>query len=237
MFKRNVIISLFVLLVVIVILPIIMYLTCSWSEATYWTPSTCKLCFLNFVKGETLTPSFIKDDWEHNYGHVVELDEEIPFTTSSESDYNVEVSGTVKFTNYREFEKNEKYDGRGGYAWQVVDMVITIEDDFHIRFGSFNYYMKDFSEDVNRADTDTTSNTEVVQKSVIWKDQEFDECDYKWEKVEDEANNTITYTFLYRRPKGYDGEVIYLKNYYDHVNNILDKDTYVFFRLKRPEEK
>ena len=35
---------------------------------------------------------------------------EIPFTTSLESDYNVEVSGTVKFTNYREFEKNDKYD-------------------------------------------------------------------------------------------------------------------------------
>ena len=211
--------------------------THSWSQPDYQSPSTCSKCGATI--GTALTADFEK--------HLIsthDLNEECRYTTIC-ADYQSVTHGTVRVENYHIFKSDETHESLRDYSWQSMTLQLDIGDENSNSHGFiYNHVITDYYDiDGFAGSFSFNENKGGNSFTVNYNGKDYDQClgrvgivSSEWEKNSDGFyHKTITITWDFLLPDGYDGTVVGLKDSSISENgSFLDlyrEDGYVLFRL------
>ena len=184
-----------------------------WSEANYQSPSTCSIC--QETRGTPLEADFDAHEITINLSQDSSLD----YHTICNLE-DCETCGKVTVSEKKIIDSDAEHPAKTGYQWQIVTLKAVFDDEasnlygFNYNYLTANYYdIEGFEQSYNYVADATHSFT------VNFNGTDYTECQCyvdahssEWTKYEDRYQKTVTVTWNFLVPTGYDGMVVGFRN-------------------------
>lgn len=204
------------------------------TEANYQQAAICEVC--GETVGDALTPAFE----EYNVkGQFMEPGKPYDYVTCCSDDKNYKTVGQATVADYQTFTSDDAHEEKEGYEWKIVTLQVVFSDENAPKYGvAFGTSYENYYDITGCDDSMIYDDNGVGTFTVNWNGQNYTECkhDYKTSGGWEEHILTVTATYEWLLPIGYDGMIASL---YDrsiswedgmYIFDVANDDT-LFFRL------